>query len=425
MGGAGHLPLRPDEDPRAGLLHRHPAADGERVAARRARLLLHAHRHRSRATSGCAAARSSTRWAGTTTGCRPSAGCRTTTASAATRRCPTTPAFAPPEKPDAKQQVPISPAQLRRAVRAADRRGRDRRFEALWRRLGLSVDWSQTYATIDDRVARRVAARVPAQPRARRGLPGRGARRCGTSPSAPRSRRPSWRTASSPAPTTGSPSTRADGAGGRHRDHPARAAPRRASRSSRTPTTSATSRCSAPRCARRCSTSRSRCVAHHARRPREGRGHRDDLHLRRPHRRHVVARARTCRRARSSAATAGCSARPPPGLDSAEPAARRTPSWPARPSSPRARRMVDLLRASRRPRRRAARRPRTWPSSTRRATSRSRSSPAAPVVHPQRRPGRPTCARRSLARGRELHVAPGVHAARATRTGSRASTATG
>ena len=45
MGGAGHLPLRPDQDPRADLLHRHAAAHGQRVAARRPRLLLHPHRH--------------------------------------------------------------------------------------------------------------------------------------------------------------------------------------------------------------------------------------------------------------------------------------------------------------------------------------------------------------------------------------------
>ena len=56
----------------------------------------------------------------------------------------------------------------------------ERLFEALWRRLGLSVDWSQTYQTVVRRVPRRRAAGVPAQPRARRGVPGRGARACGT-----------------------------------------------------------------------------------------------------------------------------------------------------------------------------------------------------------------------------------------------------
>ena len=56
----------------------------------------------------------------------------------------------------------------------------EKQFEALWRDLGLSVDWSLTYRTIGARGAARRAARVPAQPRARRGVPGRRARRCGT-----------------------------------------------------------------------------------------------------------------------------------------------------------------------------------------------------------------------------------------------------
>ena len=44
LGGRGDLPLRPDPPARRGLLDRHPAADRLRLAARRARLLLHAHR---------------------------------------------------------------------------------------------------------------------------------------------------------------------------------------------------------------------------------------------------------------------------------------------------------------------------------------------------------------------------------------------
>ncbi len=46
-------------------------------------------------------------------------------------------------------------------------------FENLWRDLGLSVDWSLTYRTIGARGAARRPARVRAQPRPRRGLPGR------------------------------------------------------------------------------------------------------------------------------------------------------------------------------------------------------------------------------------------------------------
>ena len=44
----------------------------------------------SRASSACAARPCSIRWAGTTTACRPSGACRTTSASAAIRRCRTT-----------------------------------------------------------------------------------------------------------------------------------------------------------------------------------------------------------------------------------------------------------------------------------------------------------------------------------------------
>ena len=41
----GHLRLRPHARPRRGVLHRHAAADGQRIAARRPRVFLHPHRH--------------------------------------------------------------------------------------------------------------------------------------------------------------------------------------------------------------------------------------------------------------------------------------------------------------------------------------------------------------------------------------------
>ncbi|NUR87862.1 MAG: valine--tRNA ligase, partial [Nonomuraea sp.] len=61
---------------------------------------------------------------------------------------PYDPAFIPPEKPDAKRQVSISRQnfiELCERLTAED----EKAFEELWRRLGLSVDWSMTYATID------------------------------------------------------------------------------------------------------------------------------------------------------------------------------------------------------------------------------------------------------------------------------------
>lgn len=59
------------------------------------------------------------------------------------------PDFTPPAKPDAKRQVPISRKnfiELCETLTAED----EKAFEALFRRLGLSVDWSLLYTTISD-----------------------------------------------------------------------------------------------------------------------------------------------------------------------------------------------------------------------------------------------------------------------------------
>lgn len=60
---------------------------------------------------------------------------------------PYDPGFQPPDKPG-KQQVPIS---RRNFIELCERLTADdeKAFEELWRRLGLSVDWSMTYQTID------------------------------------------------------------------------------------------------------------------------------------------------------------------------------------------------------------------------------------------------------------------------------------
>src|ERR1019366_1564463 len=55
--------------------------------------------------------------------------------------------FTPPAKPDPKKQVPISRQnfiELCELLTQID----ERAFEDLWRRLGLSVDWSRLYTTI-------------------------------------------------------------------------------------------------------------------------------------------------------------------------------------------------------------------------------------------------------------------------------------
>ncbi|KII00337.1 valine--tRNA ligase [Streptomonospora alba] len=59
------------------------------------------------------------------------------------------PDFTPPAKPDPKRQVPISRRnfiELCDALTVED----EKVFEDIWRRLGLSVDWRYSYATIDD-----------------------------------------------------------------------------------------------------------------------------------------------------------------------------------------------------------------------------------------------------------------------------------
>ncbi|MDO9498251.1 MAG: class I tRNA ligase family protein, partial [Nocardioides sp.] len=58
--------------------------------------------------------------------------------------------FTPPEKPDAKKQIPISRpnfVELCEQLVEED----EKVFESLWRTLGLSVDWAQTYTTIGPR----------------------------------------------------------------------------------------------------------------------------------------------------------------------------------------------------------------------------------------------------------------------------------
>ena len=71
---------------------------------------------------------------------------------------PYDPAFEPPAEPDAKNQIPIS---RRNFVELCERLTveDEKAFEELWRRLGLSIDWTQTYQTIDDN-ARSVSQRA-------------------------------------------------------------------------------------------------------------------------------------------------------------------------------------------------------------------------------------------------------------------------
>ncbi|NLC97568.1 MAG: valine--tRNA ligase, partial [Actinomycetales bacterium] len=60
---------------------------------------------------------------------------------------PYDPDFTPPEKPDAKKQIPISRRNFIELCNELVQQD-EKVFEELWRTLGLSVDWTQTYTTI-------------------------------------------------------------------------------------------------------------------------------------------------------------------------------------------------------------------------------------------------------------------------------------
>src|SRR6195952_5161591 len=60
---------------------------------------------------------------------------------------PYDPDYTPPEKPDAKRQVPVSrPNFVELCERLVEKD--EEIFEELWRTLGLSVDWKQHYTTV-------------------------------------------------------------------------------------------------------------------------------------------------------------------------------------------------------------------------------------------------------------------------------------
>ncbi|WP_213452688.1 valine--tRNA ligase [Rhizomonospora bruguierae] len=71
---------------------------------------------------------------------------------------PHDPAFRPPEKPSRDRPVPVDRENFVTLCNEVTRRD-EQAFEALWRRLGLSVDWSHTYTTIG-RAARAASQRA-------------------------------------------------------------------------------------------------------------------------------------------------------------------------------------------------------------------------------------------------------------------------
>ena len=263
---------------------------------------------------------------------------------------PYDPAFAPPDKPG-KQPIPVSRPnfiELCARLTAED----EKAFEHLWRHLGLSVDWSMTYATIGRRAQRvsqlaflrLLAARPRVSARGAdavgRRFPDRG--RAGRA----RGSRAAGRV--SPHPLRRAPT--ADGLR-RDRHDAARADPRlrRAGRASGRRALS--SRCSAREVITPLFGVRVPVQAAPARRSREGHRHRDDLHVRRRHRRDLVARAVAAgprdhpAERRAAAGRRGASAGWESRRSGARAAGTTTSSPASRPSKARAR-IVELLRES-------------------------------------------------------------------------------
>ena len=244
-------------------------------------------------------------------------------------------AFVPPEKPG-KQEIPISRQNF---VELCDRLvvEDEQKFEELWRSLGLSVDWA--HDLYDDR-----RAAPGGRPSAPSSACSRGARptsrrrpRCGTSTSAWRSSQAELEDRELPGAYHGVRFGGTDGEAGiviettRPELIPACVALGRASR-------------------RRAVRAPLRSRGHHpvvrgagagpgppARRSREGLGHRDDLHLRRHHRRGLVARAAAADAHRRSGATGGSCPSRPTGAPPHPRRPRATRSWRARRPSRRRR----------------------------------------------------------------------------------------
>ena len=282
------LRLRPLPAARERLLDRHAAAHGERLAARRPRLLLHPHRPDRAVPAdarqggllphGLGRQRAADRAAG-----------------AELLRRPLRPVAAlrgrlhPAGEAGPEASGPDQPAQLRRAVRAAGAGGRAGLRAALAHARPLGrLDPAPTRRRAPTPGRSASARSCATSPAARPTSPRR--RRSGTSPTAPRSRRPRSRRGSTPAPTTGSPTTAPDGSPVVRRDDPPRADPV-GGRADRAPRRRALP--AAVRHHGHLAGLRRRDPGGRAPPGRDGQGrrHRHVLHLRRPHRRPVVARA--------------------------------------------------------------------------------------------------------------------------------------
>ena len=321
---------------------------------------------------------------------------------------PYDPAFVPPDKPG-KQPISVSRPnfiELCNRLTAED----EKAFEHLWKYLGLSVDWSMTYATIGRRAQR--VSQLAFLHLLRRGL--------AYQVEAPTLWDVDFKTAVAQAELE---DRELPGAYHRIRFGAARTAAARRNRNDAPRADSGLRR------ARRASRRRAVSAAVRARRsitplfgvrvpvkahpladPAEGQRHRDDLHVRRHHRRHLVARAEPAGAGRHSAGRHAAARRVGrAGLGIGRRRARASGSTTSSRGCRRRRRghASSSSCASRAISSASRGRSRTPSSSTRRAIVRSRSSRAASGSS-----RRSSSATQLLARGRELEWHPAYMQAR-------------
>ena len=289
LGDGGHLPLRPDPHPRRGVRHRHPAAHGERVAPRGPRVLLHPHRHHRPLPAHAGPGRLLPHGLGRQRPAHRAPGAellrRPLRPVAPLRPRPSRRRPRPPSRP-----MPGVAAQLHRAVRAAHRRGRAglRGPVPPAGALGRLVAGLRHHRRP---VPPGQPAGLPAQPGPGRGLPGRGAHAVGRRlPTAVAQAEMEDRELPGRVPHARVPPGRRRRRRP-HRHHPPRAAgrlrvPRRPPR--RRPLPRPLRHRGDHAAVRRPGPGEGPPAG----RPREGHRHRHGVHLRRHHRRHLVARAR-------------------------------------------------------------------------------------------------------------------------------------
>ena len=204
MGGRGHLRVRPHGHARAGVLGRHPAADGVGLAARRARVQLHPHRHRRPLPAHARQARLLPDGLG-----RQRPAHRAPRPELLRRAVRAEPAVRPglhrarrsPASSRSRSRARTSSSSARRSPPRTRRRSRSCGAATACRSTGRTATRPSTPGPARSASARSCATSSAARPTCR------WRRRCGTSRSAPPWRRPSSRTASTPARGTGSRTT--------------------------------------------------------------------------------------------------------------------------------------------------------------------------------------------------------------------------